>query len=588
MKDSFSKLKDIDSRISVMIDDLLTARESGSGRVAESSFKRIPSVKSFKVKVGEQNELLFGTGLERRLPADFKFIMFKEQNKANRYMEVRIKAMKAVLAKKRPDIFWAIVENEMKHSVCFRTSAFNAVFPGWYKNMDFQRAVQINFGVEHIIKNSIKEIKYFRVEIPKGKPEEIADWFKNNPDKAWPGKMRPLGVPTASWRVVLHMWNGFLTLFLENELKQFNHAYMPNVGTITAIEGFIRKVRHAKFVYEFDIKGFFNNVSIFRVIQQLRDRGMSESSISILYNMLKSAPANIDWSTMSASATGYDADLANRKAYVLGTGPVNKFHNHLFHNHNTMVNQAMKGLPQGAAPSTILSILALSDWFKELKKKGINLLMYADDGLLYSEEEFKPSPPTGFEFALEKCRWVKGKENIDEIKFLGVTYNFKTGMLRGSTRNGSTLEFGPEQENFLEYLRKISPNKYGDDIIEALVKSNVFGLALSKLYGGKFGKLEYDENVKYNRNSYWARYHNLTELQESRSLQKTASTVSCGWLLLLNNHIMTGKDKDWFFEEAKKYHELRPWEISAKDVMASMKWQETWDRDNCSHQGSAD
>jgi len=105
MKDSFSKLKNIDSRISVMIDDLLTARESGSGRVAESSFKRIPSVKSFKVKVGEQNELLFGTGLERRLPADFKFIMFKEQNKANRYMEVRIKAMKAVLAKKRPDIF---------------------------------------------------------------------------------------------------------------------------------------------------------------------------------------------------------------------------------------------------------------------------------------------------------------------------------------------------------------------------------------------------------------------------------------------------------------------------------------------------
>jgi hypothetical protein len=107
---------------------------------------------------------------------------------------------------------------------------------------------------------------------------------------------------------------------------------------------------------------------------------------------------------MSAAATGYDADLANRKAYVLGTGPVNKFHNHLFHNHNTMVNQAMKGLPQGAAPSTILSILALSDWFKELKKKGIGLLMYADDGLLYSDEEFKPYPPMGFEFAQDKCK----------------------------------------------------------------------------------------------------------------------------------------------------------------------------------------
>jgi hypothetical protein len=63
----------------------------------------------------------------------------------------------------------------MKRSVCFRTSAFNAVFPGWYKNLDFQRVVQINYGVEHILKNNLKEIKYFRVEIPKGKPEEIAE-----------------------------------------------------------------------------------------------------------------------------------------------------------------------------------------------------------------------------------------------------------------------------------------------------------------------------------------------------------------------------------------------------------------------------
>jgi hypothetical protein len=38
--------------------------------------------------------------------------------------------------------------------------------------------------------------------------------------------------------------------------------------------------------------------------------------------------------------------------------------------------------------------------------------------------------------------------------------------------------------------------------MEVLVRSNIFGLALSKLYGGKFGKLEYTEDVKYNVNSY--------------------------------------------------------------------------------------
>jgi len=601
MKDSFSKLMDVDSRIAVMINDLHASRDKSGGRVAESSFKRIPSVKSFKVKVGMDNELLHGTGLERKLPADFNYIMFKEQNRVNRYMEVRIKAMRAVLKRQRPDIFWAMVQNEMKHSVCFRTSAFNAVFPGWYKNLDFQRVVQINFGVEHILKNNLKEIKYFRVEIPKGKPEEIAEWFKNYPDQVWPGKMRPLGVPTAAWRVVLHMWNGFLTLFLEEELKEFNHAYMPKVGTITAIKDFITKVRHKKFIYEFDIKGFFNNVSIFGVCQQLRDRGLPEPLNNTLFHLLKSAPANIDWSEKSGIKTSYDADLANRKAYISKTGAVNKYDTHLFQDESQTVNpewswlysivnpQSMKGLPQGAAPSTILSILALADWYKELKAKGIGLLMYADDGLLFSDEEFEPSPPQGFQFAEEKCKWARGKENSEELKFLGIKYNFESGLIKGSTRNGSTLEFGFSQLNFLELLKKITPNMYGEDLMGTLARSNIFGLALSKLYGGKFGKLEYAEDVKYNAKSYWSRYHNLKELQESKTLQKTASTTACGWLLLLNTHVMAHIDRDKFYEEAKSYHTLRPWEITASEILAAMKEQAPWDKpDWFPHQGSAD
>jgi len=594
MKDSFSKLRDVDSRISAMISDLLTARDSSSGRVAESSFKRIPSVKSFKVKVGENNELLEGTGLERRMPADFKYIMFKEQNKANRYMEIRIKAMRAVLSKGRPDLFWAMVEQQMKHSVCFRTSSFNATFPGWYKNMDFQRMVQINFGVEHIIKNNITNLKYFRVEIPKGKPEEIAEFFKNNPNSSWPGKMRPLGVPTAPWRVVLHMWNGFLTIFLEEELKKFNHAYLPSRGTLTAWTHFINKVRNAKFIYEFDIKGFFNNVDIDSVIEKLQKRGMPVSQLKDLERILLSCPDNINIDWDKDHDTSYDDLLAYRKAMILADPTEYNWNGDKY---NFGLN-LKSGLPQGAAPSTVLSLLALSDWAKNLEENGIGLLMYADDGLLYSKDDFTPKAPEGFEFADEKSRWVKieDKPVIDELKFLGVKYNFHTKLIKGSTRNGSELEFGTEQELFLEYLKKVVPGAYGQDLVHALVRSSVFGLALSKLYGGKFGKLHYDENVKYDKKSYWGKYHNITELQESKTLQKTASTIACGWLLLLQNHIISGKDKDWFFEEAKHYHELRPWEISSKDIEASEKWQRTWNEPDPKekdpnwfpHQGMAD
>lgn len=91
---------------------------------------------------------------------------------------------------------------------------------------------------------------------------------------------------------------------------------------------------------------------------------------------------------------------------------------------------------------------------------------------------------------------------IEELKFLGVTYNFKSGLIKGSTRAGSTLEFGPRQTTFLEYLKKIVPKSYGLDLMGALVRSNIFGLALSKLYGGKFGTLHYDEDVKYSEHSY--------------------------------------------------------------------------------------
>jgi hypothetical protein len=37
--------------------------------------------------------------------------------------------------------------------------------------------------VNLILKNQYTSLKYFRVEIPKGTPEEITTFFKENPDK---------------------------------------------------------------------------------------------------------------------------------------------------------------------------------------------------------------------------------------------------------------------------------------------------------------------------------------------------------------------------------------------------------------------
>jgi len=74
-KFSFEQFSKFDSRLPAMLRDLLASREKTGGRVSDSSFKRIPSIKSFEVNVGEWNQYLQDSGLERRLPADFKCII---------------------------------------------------------------------------------------------------------------------------------------------------------------------------------------------------------------------------------------------------------------------------------------------------------------------------------------------------------------------------------------------------------------------------------------------------------------------------------------------------------------------------------
>lgn len=71
------------------------------------------------------------------------------------------------------------------------------------------------------------------------------------------------------------------------------------------------------------------------------------------------------------------------------------------------MKELAKGLPQGAAISPVLSLLSLVDWKRKLLEQGIGLLMYADDGILYSNEDFTAFPPDGFEIAPEKSGWVK-------------------------------------------------------------------------------------------------------------------------------------------------------------------------------------
>jgi len=82
-------------------------------------------------------------------------------------------------------------------------------------------------------------------------------------------------------------------MFVKEKLITFNHAFMVGRGTKSAIEELINRASKAKYIYEFDLKGFFDNVPIFGTIDILRKWGMPIETCQKLASMLLSTPGNL-------------------------------------------------------------------------------------------------------------------------------------------------------------------------------------------------------------------------------------------------------------------------------------------------------
>jgi hypothetical protein len=107
------------------------------------------------------------------------------------------------------------------------------------------------------------------------------------------------------------------------------------------------------------------------------------------------------------------------------------------------------GLAQGAALSPVLSVLTLIV-LDELETKGIKNVLYADDGLFYSNaphkfletaQELLDNHGIGARFNMSKSVSIK-EDGIwqRKLKFCGLVYDPFTDVLAASTRNGATLK----------------------------------------------------------------------------------------------------------------------------------------------------
>lgn len=322
----------------------------------------------------------------------------------------------------------------------------------------------------------------------KGYHKLVSQWSQNPLIKRlWidsNGKWRPLGVSPRKWRLVIKADQVFLDIFVRGSIDPTQHGYITGKGCHTAWkEIFEKNVLKYRNIFEYDFRGFFNNVNLKSLGELLYKMKMPKQEIGRILNLVgcKIDPPDLDQLS--------EVDLKTLDKYEY----INLYRNDF----------RWKGVPQGSGISPLLSVLILITIDDKLKKYGIKSIKYADDGIFYSNSDINPidllqrnERLTGVEFNLEKSGWVKRYgQFLKPLKFVGLKYDYESDTLNGSTRGNPSklrepsnlklemlnfIKIKNQKENLLpdtlniEDIYEIKNNElsYGNEIIN---EDKIFG-----------------------------------------------------------------------------------------------------------------
>lgn len=141
------------------------------------------------------------------------------------------------------------------------------------------------------------------------------------------------------------------------------------------------KLLKLPYVYELDFSKFFDNVELSAIDSELEEMGIPESIIYMLHEINRSPvtlPKNLKLDETLTLLK--QRDLPKHQSYAYPSGLLSQEKDY-----------STVGVPQGAPTSPSLATLALREVERRAEKEKVQIILYADDVILASSEDFNPN-----------------------------------------------------------------------------------------------------------------------------------------------------------------------------------------------------